>query len=209
MTTLNRNIMFFLVCAVTYVSSDQSLAGLVITGQQETISSPQDSVAEDIEFFLDLTAPQDGGSVVSGGWQIRVELTGPNAGTDVAITGVGNTVFFTQADTGLGAADLFTTTQAFRGVLSFTDFALNDQGGLMQVNLLVAPGTLGNYALSILTGMDDMQINQAGGATPYDYSTVNGSLSVIPEPSALLLVQVGVGLAVVGGYCRRKSFHSK
>jgi hypothetical protein len=181
------------------------LADLVVTGQMKTIGSPAIlPLAETIEFFLDLTGADDSGSITTGGWQIRVSLSGPNAGTDVAITGIANTVDFTQGSTGLGATDIFTTTEAFRAAPTVTDFTLNDLDGFMRVNLLVQPGTLGDYTLMVLTGALDTQLATAGGAGEYAYSTINGSLSVVPEPSGIVLMAAAAFLAIGGTYCWKK-----
>jgi hypothetical protein len=205
MTTFTRSAVNLFVAASLLTCPSAALADLVVTGETKSIAArAAGPVAEAIGFFLDLTAADNGGSITTGGWQIRVGLTGPNAGSDVAITGIANTVDHPQASTGLGATDLVSTTQAFRAAPTLTDFALNDLDGFVRVNLLVQPGTLGDYRLTILTGPLDTQIATAGGIGEYAYSTINGSLSVVPEPSALLLATAGAFMAIVCVCCRKK-----
>jgi hypothetical protein len=93
---------------------------------------------------------------------------------------------------------------SFRRGPPLSNFTLNDLDDFMRVNVLVQPGTLGDYTLTILTGAPANAISEPGGAITYAYSTVNGSLSVVPEPSALLLMGAAEFVAIGCVYCWKK-----
>lgn len=171
-------------------------AGMVVMGAQESVTSLGVVTQTSVDFFLDLTEGDNGSSLNVANFSVRVQLTGPNAGTDVSIVGVDDTVSLAHfQDRPLDIKEVATPTEAFGSTFNFgVPFEVADQNGLMRVLLEVQPNVVADYTLQILTGLGNTRILDSNDA-PLPFDTVDGSLRVmIPEPTSFLMMVVALGL---------------
>lgn len=199
---------------IVTLGAGPALAGTVITADDQTVTSSADEVTEtSMEIFLDRTDDDDDADL-SGvlNFQVRVELAGDDAGSDVSIVDVGDTADRDQTRS-LDSTSVDSDTEAFGGTVNVGDpFAIADGDGLMRVDLEIEPNVSGEWTLEILTGeeTDTALSDEAGDALPFD--TAGGTLTVesppttpIPEPaSSTLAVLACGGLAVLGRPARRR-----
>lgn len=166
-------------------------ADIIVVGEFTTITSPTAETIVPLEFYLDLTDEDDGGSLSVGNYQIDLQLSGAQAGTDVRIVSVGPTTLRDQART-LDSTQ-FTDTTAFAGTINFADpFDINDGAGLLLVELAIAAGAQGEWQLSILDGADQTLFTDPNDfVTPIQFTSVPSVLTVsVPEPSTASLVSL-------------------
>ena len=174
-------------------------AATVVVGEQETVVTSPASFQTSIEFFLDLTEGDDGGTLSVGNFMVRVGLTGPNAGTDVSIVGIDDTVSIEHPQTfPLDVKSVVNTTEGFGAVINLSSpFDIDDLDGLVRIILEVQPNVIGDYTLELIPGDGNTILTD-----PNDFVTLlpinleNGSLSIVPVP-----VPAGAwtGLALLGG----------
>ena len=114
------------------------------------------------EIFLDATDGDNGSSVNVANYQVRVLLSGPNAGTDVILTGGGQASIHAPAavlsgvlkdGTLVGTANYFQATFNLISILGAITIA--DGAGLIRVDYEVQPGAEGVYTLEIATAGTD------------------------------------------------------
>ena len=187
----------------------EACALFVLAGEQQAVTASSVVQQVPIDFYLDLS---DGGSLTVRNFQLRVDLLGPNPGTDVRIVSVSDAVppahpqnvNFTSSVEPSG-------TSAFGGTLSFyssSGFPISNLATLMTVTLQVRPNAaLGVYGLRILTGPNDTLLIDPDSPDPnnpqsFPFKPVNGSLTVVPEPSPFFLVAIAAIGLVAGRYLK-------
>lgn len=169
-----------------------------------TRSTPQEI---SMEIFLDLTGADDGGFFEVGSFQVRVQLQGPNAGTDVQIISVGDTTDIPQGVPLNGDRDRGPTNWIGFNTSLFSSLVLADGDGLMRVDLLIAPFVTGDFTIDLLVGDGNtLFVDPDDFGVLLPFSTSSGTLTVapIPEPSGLVFCIAGA-LFVVRRRSRRSS----
>ena len=183
-------------------------AALVVTGEQVQTAVPGAVVQRIVPFFIDLTGPDDGGTFDVGNFQVRLQLTGPSAGVNVSAVLVENNMSLINPQVvPLDVTNVDSTTQVFAATLGVTPITLNDGGGLLQVVLNVTPTvSVGDvYTLEVVTGAGNTEfIDPNDFTTLLPFSFSNGTLAVIPEPSAGLYVGSLAVAAVIARSHRRR-----
>jgi hypothetical protein len=183
---------------------------IVVAGEQREVATSSAVQQVPIGFYLDLS---DAASLSVRNFQLRVDLLGPNPGTDVRIASVSDAVppahpegvNFTSSVEPSG-------TSAFGGTLSFyssSGFPINDLATLMTVTLQVKPNVVGLYSLRILTGPNDTLLIDPDSPDPnnpqsYAFKPINGSLRAVPEPSSFFFVAIAAIGLVAGRYLKSR-----
>lgn len=186
---------------------ESSHAGLIVTIDDQKLISGSIPIQTTMDVYLDLTDADDGGSFDVANFQVRVELlsTTGGAGTDVSIIGVfeSTSLEHPQAAT-LDLPTEFDSTGGFGNTFSVSPITINDGAGLMSVLLEIQPNVVGEYTLQIVPGNGNTElIDPNDFATRLAYSTIDGTLSVVPEPSSLLPSAL-LSLAMAGFWIRRR-----
>ena len=180
-----RGAITFVAPAVTLPRSSQTQTGsFEVYISSTTLPEPK---IGDFEFTLDLPNQQN------------ATFTGGAATTSTAHPYLFGTVSSPQAllsnnDDTIAGTD-FTLTSG--GVSLF------DGAGLMKLNYSIAPNFVGSFSLMFETNSSASSLNDGQG-NALSISFVNGSLSVVPEPSAALLMALGAAGSCFVSRARRR-----
>lgn len=192
------------VCAILAVAS-ATRAAVSVAVQSETL--PFGTTNGFFDVFVQVTGT---GNASLAGWQAMVDLntsagqpTGMSLGTPTVTD-----VTPSSRTMALGTDSNFTTPN---GVLlntssevSATQFLLSGSepldsengDGLMRVPFTLAAGSHGTFLLSLSTDTTTGTVLSDPQGGPISYTPVNGSITVVPEPTGLsLLVLTSFGLA--------------
>ena len=184
-------------------------ADLVVVGQQKQVLRSSSVQDVPIEFYLDLTRVDDGSMVELFDFSVRVNLIGPNAGSDVGIAATNETNSLEHPQAAWLSLTRVTPSvpfgiEAFGSTINLQQpYLVGDQNGLMQVVLRVQPNVVGSYEIRLVAGGEQDtyftdQSNRSVAFTP-----VSGMLTVaVPEPSAGYLVGL-LAIGYVGARCVR------
>jgi len=188
---------FFRVLTFAFVSLCSLLhsvqAGSIVIGETKELLPPSAAVQESVEFYLDRTDADDGTPLSVGNFQLRVDLSGADAGSAVRILGVGPTSTRSQAFA-LDTMDVTGGTSGYAATFNLASaFEIADGAGLLKIDLEVMPSASGDYTLSVLSGTGNTEFTD-----PIDFATLlpvavgSAALSVaVPEPSCLCLAMLG------------------
>ncbi len=173
--------------------------GFTVVGGSLQLDAPTIAETRTLEFTLDQTGNDDGMALSVGNYQVRLELFGSNAGSAVRIVDVGPTVSAIQSR--ILDVVTFDDTWAFAGTVNFIDpFAIADEGGLLAVTLEIQPEAVGDYSLSVMTGLGRSEFTDPGDfSSQLPFGSEDGAISIVPEPSTAFLAMCGLLLA-----CRRR-----
>ena len=170
-------------------------AVLTISGDDFLMPSPSDtSSTASVELYL---ADDTGGPVSLGNYQLRIALTGPNAGTDVKIIGGGQTNVtgnhppavtppILASDVQIVDDDAyFLATENTFDIDNPTQpappFNVADGAGLGRIDFEVQPGVTGVYTFEILTTSvtaDTALVDGADFLTPLAFGTSSPTLTL-------------------------------
>jgi hypothetical protein len=192
-------------CLLLTSNNHAANTGSIVLGETKSISVPPSVTQTSFEFYLDRTGVDDGVPLSVGNFQVRVDLSGPGAGTAVRVVGVGETASHLQAYA-LDTKSVTAGTSAFAATLNLlSPFDIPDGGGLLKLDLELQPGTVGNYALAVRSGPGHTEFT-----SPIDFSTLipidvgMGLLAVVPEPATLLMFAMAAAHFGINGRYRRE-----
>jgi hypothetical protein len=177
-------------------------ASYAITLAADDLLIATPSVAPEVfslEVYLELTGPD----LLLDTYTVDVQLSGPDAGGDVAITGYGPTTVRTQAAL---AEDTFIGTILEPTLLSYTaqdppnTASVTDGQGLVRIDFTVQPGAVGTYQFKILDRDDGFTLLNHPVDGVYAFDTSTASVTIVPEPQGFVLLG---GLAAAA-FCRRR-----
>ena len=193
-----------IVAAVWVLPAGGLAAGhITVTGEPQAMAPPTAGPAEGlIDIFFDTA---DDLPIDLANYQVTVDLSGPNAGTDVRITG-----FVEPA--GLPPTPLFDVAELqFVGPTELSVATLNlgagveapDRSGLLGVTYEVAQDAApGVYTFGLRDTGPFATFLADSGDSLYDIQTENPTLTIIPEPGTVALM--GLGMTVILRRRRRK-----
>ncbi|MEO1528255.1 MAG: PEP-CTERM sorting domain-containing protein [Planctomycetota bacterium] len=182
--------------------------GIVITSESAAFVSDSAVQLYSLDIFLDLTDLDDGGTLDVANFQVRAELNGAGAGTDVAIVGIGDTMSFDHPQARpLDGTSVVSQTEGLGFTANFSSpFTIEDLDGLMEITLAVQPNVTGNYSIDILTGDGNTLITDPNDfSTILSFTTTSGVISIsgVPEPNTMMFVGLGLGV-----FCLRRGRRS-
>jgi len=136
-------------------------------------------------------------------FQIRMLLTGPDAGTDVYFTDIGQTIdhpwiypLLSLATKNVDPTEIFAQTFNFA-----TAGNASDNDGLLRVDFAVAPEAEGLYEFAfVATGPGDTVLSSPTGAIGLTSIGTSVQIAPVPEPAAVLMLLA----AVCGGLMVRR-----
>jgi len=182
------------IAVLVTVAAHPAHAVLTIVGDDFSVPTPSGSASTG-SFELYLT-DDTGGPVSLGNYQLRIGLTGPNAGTDVKIIGGGQTsaagshppavippILATDVQIVEDAAYFLATENTFVGdpPEQAPPFDVADQAGLARIDFEVQPGASGAYTFEILTTSvtaDTALVDGADFVTPLTFGTSSPVLTL-------------------------------
>jgi hypothetical protein len=176
---------------VAAMSAGPARAAIVMTVESKAVGSDPANTANG---FFDVFFNVSGENPAVAGYQLRLDLSPPNAGVSLGTpvsTNTGDPVrtpLFSTAPVDLGSTP---------GRIQVTDYlptgakTISNLDGLVRIPFTVAANTAGAFDLTINTSQTALS-DSAGG--PIAFQTVNGRLSVepIPEPTALVLLLIAI-----------------
>ena len=189
----------------TAVLPSPAMAALTVRGEDLNLVANDGITVGTMSIFLDVSA--DSAGVTLGGYNpVAIEvLAGSISDADVEVVGAGGGEVF-GVDSGPFSFDQ--GAQTVEDNFGFFGTAPTlDEGSflLLTLDFEVAAGVLGDFSLGVLdTGADSglFEFTDGAGINPLEATYLNGTVTVIPEPSSLLGFAI-VGL--VGTWRRRRS----
>jgi hypothetical protein len=175
-------------------------ADTIVTVEDATVTTTATSGASTtLDVYVDRTGADDGTPLTGVlNFQVRVELTGPTAGTDAQIVGVSarpsSAATHPQAHP-LDSTNLVSSTEAFANTFNLGSvFPIADGDGLMEIEVEVNSGVVGTWNVEVLAATaSDTDFSDAGG-TPLPFTAGSGTLTAVPEPATAALLLTGGSL---------------
>ena len=181
-------------------------AAIMVSADDQSLTQSSSVITTEVEIYLDLTDVDNGGSINASNFQVGVQLSGANAGTDFSIAGVSDTMSAMHPQGRPLEAVSSTATTARGMTLNFFEdfFVLDDLAGLMKVELEIQPNVTGTFQLDILIGDPNTAILDAfpAGASPLAFSVDSSTITVsadpaVPEPGTVFCFILMGGLALI------------
>ena len=157
--------------------------GLELIGEQVLFDPSKGLPQARIGFFANLTGPDEGGSLDIGNFQLLIRLTGPDAGSSATIVAVEENMSAQHPQVApLSLAQVNSPVEVLAATINLGDpIALQDEAGLLQVVLAVAPSVRPGevFRLDVIAEPGSSEFTAASDfQTLLPFTAVSGSLTI-------------------------------